>query len=255
MGFRGVNFAALAKFNSAASSELLTFYDAYVSRKLQLESMEPKSHTFAPSSFRCRRKSWFRLRGVETDMLKIPDRVLEFKAEMGIACHQVIQTNLKAALGPDWVEVPDFLKEHPIPYEYKLETAGLETRVAISDPPIRFACDGIIKWKGNTYLLEIKTADYASFADLTDPKSVHLDQIACYSAILNLPDVLVIYQDRQNGDIKCYEKHIASDTLDSVIATMRDIQKMAQCNLAPDKLPSGDYMCNNCEYKVKCSQW
>ena len=255
MGFRGVNFAAIAKFNSAASSELLTFYDTQVSNHLQLQSMEPKSQTFAPSSFRCKRKSWFRLRGVEPDMLKTPDHVLEFKAQLGTACHRVIQTHLKQALGTDWIEVKDYLDTHPIPYNYELTVDGLETKVALLDPPMRFACDGIIRWKEKIYLLEIKTADYASFANLTDPKVEHLDQITCYSAILGLPDVIVIYQDRQTGDMKCYEHHISSDASIGVINTMREIQQFAKYNLAPEKLSSGDYMCSNCEYKIKCSQW
>ena len=109
MGFKQVNFAAIAKFNSATSSQFLNFYEDYVIHKLQENSKSTKSKTFAPSSFRCDRKCWFRLRGTETDILKSPDPVLNFKAELGTARHLVIQSNLQAALGADWIDVEDFL--------------------------------------------------------------------------------------------------------------------------------------------------
>lgn len=255
MGFQPLNFASITKFNSAASSELLRFYEDFVTHKLQEESLQPKAQTFAPSSFRCARKCWFRLRGVETDKLSVPDLVLNFKAEVGTARHQIIQTNLKEALGPNWLDVESFLIEHPILYDYTLTQHGLETLVEIKDPPIRFACDGIIRWNDKIYLLEIKTADYDSWNSLTDWKAEHRDQIKCYSALLNIPNVLVIYEDRQYGGMKCYEEFVNDLETQSVLERMFYIQQMVEHNLAPDKVPDGDYICNNCEYRIKCKQW
>lgn len=255
MSFQPLNFASVAKFNSATSSEFLSFYQDYVLQKLREDSLKPKNKTFAPSSFRCARKCWFRLRGVETDMLTNPDPVLNFKAEVGTARHEIIQSNLKEALGDDWIEVPDYLSKHPIPYEYTLTQKNLETLIEISDPPIRFACDGIIRWKDKIYLLEIKTADYDSWNSLTDWKAVHKDQIQCYSTLLGLPHVIVIYEDRQYGDLKFYEEFVNQLESQAVLDRMHYIQEMVECNLAPDRVPNGDYMCNNCEYRVKCKQW
>lgn len=255
MGFRELNFTHFAKFNSAASSDLLTYYEDNVIKRLREESAKPKSRTFAPSSFRCDRKCWFRLRGTTPDTLMSPDVVLNFKAEVGTARHVVIQTNLRDLLGVDWVDIEQFLTEHPIPYQYTLTKNGLETLISISDPPIRFACDGIIRWNRKLYLLEIKTADYSSWESLTEPKSVHMDQIRCYSTLLGLPDVLVIYEDRQYGGMKCYEIHISDAESKAITDKFAYIQQMVEYNLAPSRLDYSDYACHNCEYQKKCKEW
>ena len=33
------------------------------------------------------------------------------------------------------------------------------------------------------------------------------------------------------------------------------VMQMAEANIAPERLPIGDYMCSNCEYKLKCKEW
>lgn len=257
MAFRVANFDALSKFNSSTSSEILEFYENSVIDKIQKESAGLKSRTFAPSSLRCERKQWFRIRGVQPDVLSNPDPILEFKASVGTARHVAIQSVLKQYLKDDWISVSDYLKDNPITYEYKLQENedGLETRVEILDPPIRFACDGIIRWKDRLYLLEIKTADYSSWQDLTDPKDIHIDQVRCYATLLGLSGVIFMYEDRQYGGMKCYEVHFDESDFDMVKKTIQHIQFMAECNLAPDRLNRSDYMCSNCEYRQKCDQW
>ena len=213
MGFRPVNFAHLVKFNSAASSEFIDFYEDILREEIRTRDSQPKHKTFAPSSFRCDRISWFRLRGVQPDTSVNPDLVLEFSAVIGTACHENIQKHLSEKLGCDWISVEDHLKENEDlknRYDWKLETSGYETRISISNPPIRFACDGLFRWKGKKYLLEIKTSEFSSFDELTEPKERHVDQIKCYSYLLGVPDVLVLYQDRQYGGLKCYEMHVSS---------------------------------------------
>lgn len=255
MGFKSVNFAHLAKFNSSTSSELLNFYESFVTDTLREKSAKPKSRTFAPSSFRCDRKNWFRLRGTEPDILESPDVTLNFKAEVGTARHIVIQSNLKAALGEDWIDVGEYLDSISPKFQYNLKQSDLETKIEVSDPPVNFACDGIIRWKGRLYLLEIKTSDYSSWDNLTDPKSVHIDQVKCYCTLLGLHNVLFMYEDRQYGGMKCYEMSVSDSDFKAVMDKFESIQRMAEYNLAPERLPHGDYMCSNCEYQNKCAEW
>ena len=260
MAFRTANFAHLVKFNSAASSDFIDFYEGIIDSKIASRNAEPKHKTFAPSSFRCPRVSWFRLRGVQPDVAPNPDRVMEFAAQIGTACHEVIQENLKEALGSDWIEVEDYLRDNPDigqKYDWQLEKERLETKITISNPPVRFACDGIIRWKGKIYLLEIKTSEFASFDELTDPKSQHVDQIKCYATLLGIRDVLVLYQDRQYGGLKCYEMTISSEDNKKVLDRFQYVMDMVECNLAPDRLPKDDPWCSSsrCPYYRKCKEW
>ena len=259
MSFKPANLARLAKFNSAVSSDFLEFYETFVDNKIKLKNSEPAHKTFAPSGFRCKRKMWFRLRGTEPDQPKSADRVLNFSAEIGTACHRIIQNNLREALQDDWINVSEYLESSGVSYQYSCKSGGdgLETQIEFKDPPIRFACDGIIRWKGELYLLEIKTSEFSSFDNLTDPKDEHIAQVKCYAALLNLSKVLFVYQDRQYGSIKVYEYTVTDNDKSQVIDTMHYVQDMANANLAPEPLPKGDKWCtpSMCPYYKKCSEW
>lgn len=262
MAFTVHEFDHLAAFNSAASSELLSKYDKYADEKSLEEAMSKPHKTFAPSSFRCDRRSWFRLRGVDPDEVSVPDRVLDFSAYIGTACHRLIQSNLKELLGTDWVNVSDYLRGEycSVPdfnYTCEIEDNGLETLVEISDPPVRFACDGIIRNNDKLYLLEIKSSEFNSWRDLTDPKPQHIDQVECYCTLLGLSDVLFIYIDRMYGGMKCYEYSVVDYKKRDILSRFRKVQEAVRTNLAPDPLPKGDMWCNAnwCPYYKKCGEY
>lgn len=257
MGFVPVDFGHISKFNSATSSQLVEMYESQVDEQIIEESARPKSQNFAPSSIRCLRINWFRLRGVQPDKLERPDRALNFSAQIGTACHEIIQSTLIEKLKDDWIDVETYLKELNPSYAYHVDKKGYETRVTIEDPPVRFAVDGIIRLSNQPYLLEIKSSEYNSWKNLADPKPHHRDQVVCYASLLNLHKAMMIYIDRMYGDIKCFEVDISQAQMDKTWETFKYVQDMAAANLAPEKLPSGDSWCTPamCNYYEKCKQW
>lgn len=259
MAFKSWNPTHLAKFNSAASSDFLDMYENILDNKIR-EAAERGSHqTFSGSSFRCDRLSWFRLRGTQPDKVKEPDRGLEFTAQIGTACHRVIQSNLSEALGDDWIDVSTYLQSIDFPYEYevKADDSGFETQITLVDPPFRFSCDGVIRWKDKYYLLEIKTSEFMSWDEMTDPKVEHIDQVKCYATLLNLHDVIFLYQDRQYGEFKCYEYHVTDSTMQDIKQRINYVMDMVKKNLAPEPLPKGDKWCTRsmCPYFDKCAEY
>jgi len=259
MAFKQWNADHLARFNSAISSEFLDNYENYIKDQIREDLSEPSHQTFAGSAFRCNRKSWFRLRGVQPDIVKEPDLVLNFSAEIGTACHRIIQTNLKSMLKDDWLSVSDYLEDLKPEYEYIIDSTAddLECQIHIIDPPIMFACDGLVRWNNKIYLLEIKTSEFSSWNDLTDPKLQHIDQIKCYATLLNIHDVLFMYQDRQYGGFKCYEVHVTDQDMLEVKNRFKYVIDMVDKNLAPDPLPKGDPWCtiSMCPYYNKCAEY
>ena len=247
--------APTANFNSDASFKLVSIYEAALTTKIQEECARPSSCTFAPSAMRCQRKSWFRLRGTKPDILKEPDLVLDHTATVGTALHSHIQELLSKALGEDWIPVEKYLTDFPIPYKYTLTNNGYETLVEIENPPMKFACDGILRIKGCYYLLEIKSSEYDSWCTLKETKPHHKDQIKTYSTMLNIPNVLTLYIDRLYGKVKSFEFSVSGEEMSKVKQGMAYVQQMAQANIAPERLPANDYMCSNCEYKLKCKEW
>lgn len=255
MSFQKAVIPKSVYFNSAYSSKLLEIYRDQAIQDIQGECARAKSRTFAPSAMRCQRKQWFRLRGVETDQIETPDLGLNFRADVGTARHISIQTRLKEALGEDWIEVYDYLKENPSQYDIEVVSKGIESLVTVKSPPVKFAVDGIIRIDGKVFLLEIKTTEYAAFEQMEKQKSVHEDQVILYSLILGIREVLFLYEDRQNGGMKSFQYHVSEQDISVSKSKIRYIMDLAEQNIAPDRLPPSDYMCSNCEYAKKCNQW
>lgn len=257
MAFRNVQFEHLVRFNSAVASEFLEEYDKFMDNKLIERSRELPHRTFAPSSFRCHRKQWFRLRGVDPDELKVADRVLDFSAEIGTACHRMLQNNFKELFKERWIDVAEFLKEQGSTAECVYSEDSGETLVEINQPPIRFAVDGLFDIEGTTYLVEIKSSEYSSWNDLTDPKSEHISQVQVYCSLLNINKVLFIYIDRQYGGMKCFEHEVTLSDRMSVKEDMDHIMRCVAEFIAPNPLPSGDAWCtpSRCQYYKKCSEY
>ena len=259
MAFYKSSISSNILFNSANSSDFLDRYERYSELRLIQKSLEPGHKTFAPSSFRCNRRSWFRLRGVEPDVLDKPDKVLEFSAVVGTACHNMIQHNLVDMLGSNWLDVESYVKSINSPYTFSFtpSAGSIETKVECTDPPVLFACDGILRFKDKIYLLEIKSCEYSVWMGLANPKSGHLDQVKCYCTLLGLSDVMFMYIDRQFGNIKCFEYSVSEEDKIAIRKRFEYVQKMVELNLAPDPIPPGDIWCSPsyCPYYKKCREY
>ena len=174
MAFRNANLAIHAiKFNSAVSCEFLEMYNDLTDKEIREDKEGPKNRTFAPSQMRCDRISWFRLRGVEPDKIREPDKALAFTAQVGTCCHEEIQNRLIRNLGTDWITVQHWVDQNPEvfkDYDMDLDTSkGNETLIDLRHPyPVRFACDGIIRFNDKIRLLEIKTSEFSSWNDLIE---------------------------------------------------------------------------------------
>ena len=255
--FRSVESIQQARFNSANSCEFLELFEQALEEKILEGEGQMPSRTFAPSQIRCKRISWFRLRGVPPEQEAVVDRSLNFTAAVGIACHQNIQEILSKKLGANWIEVADYIKKARLPYSVCCTKVEYETQVEIFDPPIKFAPDGIIFWKGKYWLLEIKTSEYSSFDKLTGSKPQHVDQIRCYATLLKIHNVLVLYQDRLYGTLKCYEVTVTDTDMQQTWNMFKEVQNCVANNIAPEKLPTGDPWCSpsRCRYYNRCKEW
>lgn len=256
MAFRSLGDSVSARFNSELSSDFLNFYESALDESILEGETRIPSRTFAPSQIRCKRVSWFRLRGVLPEQEESANRSLDFTAKIGTACHQNIQQILIKQLGKDWIDVEEYMKSANLPYKYTCTKCEFETKVEIEDPPIKFAPDGIIFYKGKYRLLEIKTSEYSSFDKLIDAKPQHIDQVVCYGTLLNLPDVLFLYQDRMYGNLKCFEHHITDGEMIIMRTMIKEVQHCVEKNIAPPKPEDTKYCSPSyCRYYNKCREW
>ena len=254
--FRSLESINLARFNSANSSDFLELYETAVDECILDGETRTPSRTFAPSQIRCKRVSWFRLRGTQPEQETVVDRTLNFTAQIGTACHHNIQDTLSKKLGSNWIDVETYLNSENRPYRYVCVKNGYETQIEVFDPPIKFAPDGIIYYKDKYWLLEIKTSEYSSFEKLTDPKPQHIDQVKCYGTLLNLHNALVLYQDRIYGGLKCYEVKITDADMQQMWDMFKEVQECVEKNIAPPKPDNTKYCTSSyCRYCNTCKEW
>lgn len=263
MAFRSANLDHLAKFNSSGSMYLLDLYNHQLDADIQERADMPSHKTFAPSALRCKRRSWFRLRGTQPDKPRSTDRILEFTAEVGTACHSMIQERIIRALNNcdqfQWIDVVEYLHERDFYSKFDIHTLknGYETQIEFTDPPVRFAVDGLLRYSGEFCLFEIKTCEYTSWNDLTAPKEEHIDQFRAYCTLLDVNRGFFFYVDRQYGGVKCFEVQISDSEHQEIMDMFKEVQHYAEFGIAPDPLPSGDKWCtpNFCPYYEKCKQF
>lgn len=255
--FKEANLQRLTQFNSDSSYKLLDIYNNSVTSRIQANRTHMSSRTFAPSSLRCKRRSWFRLRGVEPDSIDTVDAELQFAADIGTACHELIQSDLKTELREDWIDVSEYLANKSIAHSYTTSNHGLETFVMFQDPPVKFSVDGLIRLNNKYFLLEIKTVPFNVWDKLTAPKDEHVDQVKCYCTMLDLNDCIMLYQDRQYGHIKCYEISVPECDKIEVLNGMQYVLDCVHSNIAPEGLDSSDKWCssNYCQYYRKCKEY
>jgi hypothetical protein len=259
MSFRSINSAAVSRFNSITSAKFLDNYEKFVDSKIVADRARAPHKTFAPSQLRCNRRSWFRIRGVDPDTMPNPDRGLQFTADIGTAIHRVIQSNLAELLKGDWISLEDYLNELSPDYTYTCTPSedSLESFLDIVNPPVRCAVDGIIRVNGEYHLFEIKSCEFSVWNNLTGPKQEHIDQVYAYCALLKLKHVIMLYVDRQYGNIKCYELSVPDYVLSQTWDKFNYVMDMVDKNIAPEGLPAGDKWCtpNFCPYYKKCKEY
>ena len=246
--------------NSVTGEKFLERYDEFLKKRIidESEGYMP-SRTFAPSSIRCRRRNWFRIRGTVPDSIKSPSMSLNHINHMGTFLHESIQSDMVEMLGDKWISIEEYLEYNPIPYKYSISSSdsGYETKITIEDPPVKFACDGIIELDGKKYLLEIKTCEARILSNLVDAKPEHIDQVRCYCTLLGLDDAIILYKDRQYGKMKAFTYHMEDSDRCIINSIFDDVTKALDRNLPPSGLPVGDKWCNPdyCVYYKSCQQW
>lgn len=263
MAFREANLEHLAKFNSSGSMYLLDAYNKQLDDDISGRASMPSHKTFAPSALRCKRRSWFRLRGTQPDKPRSTDRILEFTADVGTACHSMVQERLIRALKSsdqfEWIDVVGYLRSEGFFDRHDIRTLrnGYETQVEFKNPPVRFAVDGLLRYDDEYCLFEIKTSEYSAWNDLTDPKEEHIDQFKAYCTLLELNRGFFFYVDRQYGGIKCFELHVSLQDQEEIRTMFKEVQQYAEFGIAPDPLPTGDKWCtpNFCPYYEKCKHF
>lgn len=219
------------------------------------------SQTYKPSSMTCIRNMYYQRIGQDADEgnssyisvgicgsgsdthLRIQRAVTEMK-DNGIDCEYINVADFIRNRGLDDIEIVK---------ESDFENGEYETKLFHKKLTMSFLCDGIIRYKGHYYILELKTESSYKWSTRQGVDEKHFAQGTAYSIAFNIPEVLFVYINRDLLDMKAFMFTPTDDMKQNLIGTIDNCEgyvNQKKVPPIPDNIPKR--ICEYCGYKETC---
>jgi len=229
---------------------------ASIEKQHTLEGRRP-SKSYKPSSMTCIRNMYFQVTGTETDDERT-NACLVGIVQSGSDRHDKLQeaiTHMKEfGMDCEYIDVAEFVRIRGLDYLEVISKQGHETKLYHKDLNISFLCDGIIKYKGQYYILEIKTETIYKWQSRDGVAEEHIPQGTAYATCLGINQIMFLYENRDNCDKKAFVLDITDDMKYDLI-----VSKIEECDgyvsrLIPPPKPKDITRkdCQYCNYKAEC---
>lgn len=219
------------------------------------------SNTYKPSSMTCIRNMYFQVTGATQDQEETPYTLVGI-CNSGSDIHERIQQSVldMADSGMDckYINVANYVRSRNLEHieiikEPDFENGVYETKLYDKSRNISFLCDGIIRYKGKYYILELKTESSSKFMDRKEVDPKHYMQGTAYSTIFGIDEVIFVYINR---DVLSMKSYLFAPTMemraefDGQIMTCDTYVNQNKVPPKPDN--AGPKLCNYCNYKTVC---
>lgn len=217
------------------------------------------SKTYKPSGMNCIRFMWFQMIGA-IPRQDSKSAELEGICESGTDRHERIQNAIAAmkdnGIDCEYIDVGEYVRSRNMEDVEVVSKSGNETKLHNKRYNMNFLCDGVIRYKGKYYILEIKTETRDKFWQQTAVKTEHYLQGTAYSLSLEIDDVLYLYECRDNCAKKCYLLHITSDMKNDLVAKIITCDSHVENNTCPPKPQDlTKSACAYCNYAEECKRY
>ena len=213
------------------------------------------TRSYKPSGIAgCKRGLYFQMIGATPDAE--PNSVnLVGICESGTDRHEVIQQYIQQMAihtgNCKWINVADYINKKGIKDLQVISQVGNETKLFSTFYNMRFMCDGLVFYKGEYYIIEIKTESTHKYGSHEEPWPAHKLQAACYSMCIGVPKVIFIYENRDNCDKKGYLFEVPEAMKDKIATTIAYVDNcVAHGTVPPKELDK----CTYCKYKMECER-
>lgn len=248
--------AKLIKASKNASPDT-SFLNELIRTVENLDEQRMPSKAYKPSSLGgCMRNMYFQM--VEAKLDGTPtDYCLIGICESGTGRHDVIQNYVakmrEQGFDCDWVDVEEYIKEFKPEGTTVIEKQGMETKCYNEIFNLRFLCDGIIKYRGEYYILEIKTESTYKYSSHDEPYAEHKVQATTYSMAFGINDVIFLYENRDNTSKKTYLIEVTDEMKQEVADKIFTCDEHIAKKQAPPK-STNLKDCQYCNYKRACRE-
>lgn len=240
----------LAKQNEVAEN-FLSDLNYTIMKENESDYVPTKS--YKPSGISgCKRKLYYEQIGTKPDG-KADSINLVGICESGTDRHEIIQDYVqnmrKYGIECEWVDVGHYLLSNKIYDPEVIKKQGNETKLFSNKYNMRFMCDGLIKYKGEYYIIEIKTESTMKYSKHDDAYPEHKQQATCYAMTIGVPRVIFIYENRDNCDKKAFLVNITDNNIKYVEGIINYVNECVKTSKLPDRESD---KCQYCNYKNKC---
>lgn len=218
-------------------------------------SKNVKSTFYKPSSLNCLRMMYFYRTSTAIDEVVRPASsigVLESGQDRHLRIQNAITRMKENGFDCEWVDVETYIKEHNLTDLEVVSRKEYETTVHHKKLDLLFLCDGLVKFNGKYYIIEIKTESSISFFNRKDVAEEHKHQAICYSLSLGINKIIFIYENRDVCSKKCFLFNVTSVMQREVIDLITKCETFVKEKKVPIKIECKQ--CTYCDYKKKCSE-
>lgn len=220
------------------------------------------SRSYKPSSLHCIRNMYFQVMGCEIETDRASSELIGI-CESGSDRHECIQNAVMqmkdSGIDCEYVNVADYVYSKQSANELlDLEVVsqqGNETKLFNKALNMSFLCDGIIKYKGYFYILEIKTETANKFWDRNSVNPDHELQGIAYSVNLGIDNVLFLYECRDNCSKKTFMFNVTSKMKQDLIGKITECDGYVSRLIPPPKPEDvSRKACTYCNYSNLCKR-
>lgn len=217
------------------------------------------SKTYKPSSLHCIRNMYYQVSGVEVKANRSSSELVGI-CQSGTDRHERLQKVISSMRdnGADCVycDVGKYIKTHNLLDDIDIiSKQGMETKLFHKKYNMSFLCDGIIRYKGKYYILEIKTETSNKFWDRSNVNPDHILQGTAYSLAFHLDNVLFLYECRDNCSKKAFMLNVTDEMRDKLIEKINTCNDyLAKNEVPPKPLDLSRSTCAYCNYAERCKK-
>lgn len=221
-----------------------------------IKSSRKPSQAYKPSSMNCIRNMYYQMIGVEPDKSDTSYTLVGI-CNSGTDIHERVQKYVTGmrdnGMDCEYVNVADYVTSRNLDYLQIVSQQGMETKLYHKDLKMSFLCDGIIRYKGHYYILELKTENSRKWLerDNVDPK--HYAQGTAYSIAFGIKDVVFVYISRDVLDMKSYMFTPTEEMKLELVNKIETCEEFVNTKTVPP-MPdnAGSKLCAYCNYKKYC---
>lgn len=232
--------------------------------KMSIERNDEKgqrkpSPSYKPSSMHCIRNMYFQITGAPIANTGTSSELVGI-CESGTDRHIRIQDAVAAMkennIDCEYVNVADYVREHGLTDRLNIVSQqGNETKLYHKTLNMSFLCDGIIRYKGKYYILEIKTETSNKYWDQNDVRPEHKLQGIAYSVAFDIDNVIFLYENRDNCSKKAFMFHVTDDMKQDLVGKITECDLYVKNQVVPPKPEIDKKTCAYCSYADICKKY